>query len=429
MAGASIGNVLEWYDFGIYAFFAVIISRTIFGSSSVSALLLTFLAYGLGFIFRPLGSIFFGWYGDLKGRKSALLLTFWIMGIGTILTGIIPPFVLIGIGAPILITIARLVQGFGAGGEWGGAGVYLTELGGKNKRGIYGSLQQEFVLGSVLIAIISALIIDTFPNSFVYSIGWRIPFIVGGILIIPLAYYLRRKMPETEYFEQVKKDKKLAVNPIKKAFTKDIKPMLIVLFGTAAVTAQFYVLVTYMSSYVATYTHLGLMFGLIISATIEAFMMPSILIFGYLSDKWKTRKKLFWIGTLVLGLIVYPEFLLIRSGDIVLIIAISIILGVLEGIGAGTLVAFIGEQFPTNDRYSGYIGYNLAASYFGGFGPFISMALILMLNNTMAPALWVIAVTIMSLIILLFSKETAHIDTLPEDVSLYERRMSETTMK
>lgn len=420
IAGASIGNVLEWYDFGVYAFFAVIISKVIFGGF-LASILLTFLAYGIGFVLRPIGSMYFGYLGDKAGRKKALLLTFWIMGIGTVATGIIPSYAVIGILAPIFLTIARMVQGFGAGGEWGGAGVYLTEMGGTNRRGFYGSLQQVFVLASVLVGLITGLTIGSMQSAFVDSVGWRIPFIVGGLLIIPLAYYLRQRLPETMDFEKTKSDKKLVKNPIVKAFTKDLKPTIIILLGTAAVTAQFYVLVEYMPTYIETETHLGTLVAFLAPIVIEAVMLPSIAFFGYLSDRIMKRKLLFWIGTLVLVLIAYPEFRLIQSGVVPAIYAFSAIVGVLEGIGAGTLVSFIGENFPTNDRYSGYIAYNLAASYFGGFGPVISIALIAALHSGYAPVLWLGIVGIISLVVILFSKETGHLKTLPEEESLYAK--------
>lgn len=418
IGGASIGNVLEWYDFGVYAFFAVVISKVIFGGI-FAALLLTFLAYGIGFVLRPVGSGFFAQIGDRMGRKNALLLTFWVMGAGTILTGLIPTYAVIGIFAPIILTLARVIQGFGAGGEWGGAGVYLAELGGKTKRGFYSSLQQTFVLASVLIAILTGLVVDAQPSSFVDSIGWRLPFIIGGIILIPLSFYLRSKMPETQDFENLKYDKKVIKSPVKKAFTKDLRITLIVLFGTAGVTAEFYILVEYIASFIETTTNLGVSVSFYVPAVIEIAMLPMIPIFGYLSDKWKTRKKLFWIGTLGAIIVVFPEFILIGTGNLIAIYGISVITGVLLAVGAGTLVAFIGEQFPTNDRYSGYISYNIAASYFGGFGPFVATALILVVHNNLAPAIWVVVVGVISLIAIYFSKETGHLEKLPEETSLY----------
>lgn len=420
ISGASIGNVLEWYDFGVYAFFATIIAKEIFGGF-LASLLLTFLAYGIGFVLRPVGSIYFGQMGDKVGRKNALLITFWVMGAGTILTGVVPNYAAIGLAAPIFLTLARILQGFGAGGEWGGAGVYLTELGGTKRRGFYSSLQQVFVLASVLIGLITGLAFSSLSSAFLDSIGWRIPFIAGGILIIPVAYFLRMRMPETNDFNKAKVDKKLVKNPVVKAFTTDLKPTLIILFGTAAVTAQFYTLVEYMPTYIETETHLGTTVAFLAPIVIEAVMLPCIAFFGFLSDRFRLRKRLFWIGTLVLLIAAFPEFLIIHSGVVPAIYAFSAVVGVLEGIGAGTLVAFIGENFPTNDRYSGYIGYNFAASYFGGFAPVVSIALIAVLNSGYAPVLFLFVVGVISLIVILFSKETGKIEFLPEERSLYEQ--------
>ena len=422
IVGASIGNVLEWFDFGIYAFFAVVIAKVIFGSSSISAILLVFLAYGIGFVLRPFGSIYFGWLGDKAGRKNALLITFWIMGAGTILTGLVPSYASIGFAAPVLITIARILQGFGAGGEWGGAGVYLTELGGKNRRGFFASLQQEFILGSVLIGLVVALFITVQPASWVDSVGWRLPFIIGGVLLLPLAWYIRSRMTETEAFEKIKEEKKVVRNPVVKAFTTDIRGTLIILFGTAGVTGLFYTLVSFMPTYILDYTSLGHLSAFYVPIVIEVTMMVFIPIFGFLSDKFKVRKKLFWIGTILLTIFVFPVYLIIGTGNLLATYLISIVIGLINGVGAGVLVSFIAEAFATNDRYSGYIAYNFAASYFGGFSPFIATYLIAVLHTGLAPGYWGLAVGIMSSIVLYFAKETGHIEDLPEEVSLYATR-------
>jgi len=177
--GVSIGGFLEWFDFSIYAVFAVIISEQIFGS--IGAIFLVFLAYGLGFVMRPAGSFFFGHIGDKYGRKKALTITFWVMGIATILTGLVPDYTSIGIAAPILLTIVRMAQGFGTGGEWGSAGAYLIELGGSNRRGFFSSIQNFIALFGIMVSTAVGLALTQLPSSFLDSIGWRMPFLIEGL--------------------------------------------------------------------------------------------------------------------------------------------------------------------------------------------------------------------------------------------------------
>src|ERR1041384_1184915 len=198
VSAAVIGNVLEWYDFSVYAFVAVIIARKFFPSDNeVSALLATFLAFGLGFVARPLGGIVLGRLGDTHGRKTALLITIALMAIGTVMVGVLPTYAAIGVAAPLLLVVARLMQGFSAGGEWGSSTAYIVEWAPANQRGFYGSFQQTSVVAGLLLGSgIAALFTTILTADQMDAWGWRVPFLLGGILG-PVGLWMRRTIDET----------------------------------------------------------------------------------------------------------------------------------------------------------------------------------------------------------------------------------------
>lgn len=415
--GASIGNILEWYDFSLYGLFAVFISAVVFSGVSASSLLYTFLVFGLGFVFRPLGSIIFAHLGDKVGRKNALMLTFWVMGIGTILTGLTPSYASIGILAPLLLVLFRIIQGFGAGGEWGGVGTYLAELGGKNRRAFYSSWQQFVILLSILGGTGTGILITSVSPTFVETIGWRIPFIVAGGVLIPIAWILRRRLPETEMFKEIKEKSETVKYPIVEVFTKNIRSTMLVIMGTMIWTVSFYIMLTYYPTYIKEYTTLTLRDGYIVTSVgiaVIAFFVP---IFGYLSDKWKNRKIFALIGSIAFIILPYPIFVVVHGGNLGYIILVTAILDFFIAFLSGTLLAWFAESFPTNDRYSGFIPYNISTSYFGGFAPFIATALIIATNNPISPTFYVIIAGVVSTIGFLLLRETGGLEKLPETTS------------
>lgn len=201
VAAAVAGNVLEWYDFAVYAYMATVLSRKFFPpGDEITALLATFAAFGVGFVVRPLGGILIGRLGDVKGRKAALLATIALMALGTVLIGLIPTYRQIGPFAPALVLLARLMQGFSAGGEWGGSTAFIVEWAPEARRGLYGSLQQCSVAGGLLLGSgVAALVTTVLDPGIAEGWGWRVPFLLGG-LIGPVGLYMRRNIEETPAF-------------------------------------------------------------------------------------------------------------------------------------------------------------------------------------------------------------------------------------
>src|ERR1043166_5975651 len=205
VSAAVIGNVLEWYDFAVYAYVAAYIAKNFFPQGDpVTALLATFLTYGLGFLARPLGGIILGRVGDTHGRKTALLITIALMAIGTVLVGILPTYAAIGVAAPLLLVVARLMQGFSAGGEWGSSTAYIVEWAPQDQRGFYGSFQQMSVVAGLLLGSAVAAIMNTVltPEQ-MDAWGWRVPFLLGGILG-PVGLWMRRTIDETPAYTKSK---------------------------------------------------------------------------------------------------------------------------------------------------------------------------------------------------------------------------------
>src|SRR5436190_22503706 len=251
VTAAVIGNVLEWYDFAVYAFVAAILARKFFPTTDeVTALLSTFLAYGLGFVARPLGGIIIGRLGDTHGRKVALLLTIFLMAAGTVLIGILPTYASIGFAAPALLLVARLMQGFSTGGEWGGPTAFIGEWAPADRRGLFGSFQQMSVVAGLLLGSAFAALLNTLLTpAEMADWGWRIPFLVGGILG-PIGMYMRRTIEETPHYARVKD---AAPAGGSSGFALAARA-----FGFTIVwTVCFYVLLTYMPSWTAKYMSLS----------------------------------------------------------------------------------------------------------------------------------------------------------------------------
>ncbi|MEP7207208.1 MAG: MFS transporter, partial [Casimicrobiaceae bacterium] len=214
VSAAVVGNVLEWYDFAVYGYVATIIAKNFFpAGDDVAALLATFAAFGLGFVVRPLGGIVIGRLGDTRGRKTALILTIMLMAFGTVMIGLIPSYASIGILAPILLVVARLLQGFSAGGEWGGSTAFIVEWAPAGRRGFYGSFQQCSVVAGLLLGSgVAATLASVLTPATMEGWGWRIPFLLGGLLG-PVGMYMRRNIGETPAYRRMVQENAPAAAP------------------------------------------------------------------------------------------------------------------------------------------------------------------------------------------------------------------------
>ncbi len=404
-----VGNTLEWFDFAVYAFFAVVIARTFFPSGDpVVALMSTFAAFGVGFGARPLGAWYFGRMGDGQGRKLALLISMPMMGVGTLIVGATPSFASIGFVAPVLLVLGRLMQGFAAGGETGNAMTFLAEWAPDNRRGLYASLQQgSALLGTLLGSGCAALLTSVFAQPELDAWGWRLPFLFGGLVVAPLGLFLRRHVNESPVFDEAEH------KPVKthhggasqhSAFRIGLK----VLALSAAWVSSFYVYLIYLPTFLTSHGGMSPDLALWANTLGLAAMMFSIPLWGLLSD-FVGRKPPLLLGALATILVPFPLFqFLVPAPSILVICLIMVGAGLLTGLFAGIMPANMSEHFPTELRTTGVsVSFGLATAIFGGFAPFICTGLIKAMGNPTAPYLYLVAVGVVSLVALLSTQETA----------------------
>jgi MFS transporter, MHS family, proline/betaine transporter len=406
VSAAVVGNVLEWYDFAVYAFVAGIIAKNFFPQTDdVTALLSSFLAYGLGFVARPLGGVVIGRLGDTRGRKAALMLTIFMMAAGTVMIGILPTHATAGLVAPILLVVARLMQGFSAGGEWGGSTAFIVEWAPKGRRGWFGSFQQTSVVAGLLLGSGVAALLNTLLSAEqMSSWGWRVPFLLGGILG-PVGLYMRRSMRETPVYEAASREP--PAHTTESGFGLAARA-----FGFTIVwTVCFYVLLNYMPTYTQKYLKLSASAALWSNTVGLLVLLACIPLMGRISD-WLGRKPLLLACCLAFIVLPFPVFNYMLSGiGVGELIIVQILFAVLIAMFSGPGPAAIAEIFPTRSRSTWMTsGYALAVAIFGGFAPFISVWLIDHFQSPTAHVWYLVAAAVVSLLVILSLRETAHSD-------------------
>ena len=405
VAAAVVGNVLEWYDFAVYAYMATIIAKKFFpASDEVTSLLSTFAAFGIGFVMRPLGGILIGRLGDTRGRKTALLVTIALMAAGTVLIGVIPSYESIGVAAPALVVFARLVQGFSAGGEWGGSTTFIVEWAPEGRRGFYGSLQQSSVAGGLLLgSAIAALLNTMVPPETLENWAWRIPFLLGGLLG-PVGLYMRRNIEETPAFARAAEMPSENVSP-------SIAPLRLAMRAlgfTILWTVAYYIILSYMPTFLQKYVKLSRTEALWSTSAGLLVLVVATPLMGLLSDRIG-RKPLLLAACAGFVLLPYPLFVLMLSGvSLATIVVVQVVLALTIALYSGPGPAAIAEIFPTKARSTWMsTGYSAGVAIFGGFAPFIATWLIARTGNPISPSYYVIAAAVASMAVILGLEETA----------------------
>ena len=405
---ASAGNALEWYDFTVYALFAVYIGQNFFKNDDPTVqLMASFLAFGLGFIARPLGALLIGSYGDRAGRKAALTLTIMLMAVGTLLIAIAPPYAAIGVGAPLLIVLGRVLQGFSAGGEVGGATAFLVEHAPPGKRGEYASwLQASMGISNLLGAGVATLVTTLLTPEQIGSWGWRVPFIIG-LAIAPVGLWMRKALDETPEF----KDEQARARSVGKAaktpllqVVRDYPRELVLGFGLSVLWAVGpYSLVIYMPIYVQK--SMGFTSSQAFTAALvgNVFLVLGCLAAGRLSDR-VGRRTVLTIGALLLLFLVYPLMSLLQATHTTAaLIGVQSFFCLLVAAYVGVAPSALSEVFPTRVRSSGMaISYNTAVTILGGFAPAILTWINYTTKVAFAPAFYVMGASVVALVSIAF---------------------------
>jgi MHS family proline/betaine transporter-like MFS transporter len=407
VTAGAIGNFVEWYDYSVYGFFATVIASQFFPSEDrVASLLATFAVFAVAFFMRPVGAFVFGHYGDTIGRRNTLAAAIIMMGIATLMIGLLPSYAQIGVLAPILLVVARLLQGFSAGGEWSGSAAFMVEYAPENKRGLYGSWQQVSIVAGLLVgSAMGGLLGTVLSEDALNAWGWRIPFILGMVVAL-VGLYLRLRVEDTPAFRIIEEKEEITEAPVKESFTAHWRESLTAIGFTVAWTVAYYILLTYMPTYVSETLGIPLTQALLSNAIGLVVLMALIPFTAALSDRIG-RKPLLIAFSALIALLTYPLFLLASTQVLAFIVLAQVLFGVIISLFSGPGPAALVEMFPTNVRYSALgVSYNIAVAAFGGTAPFIATYLISRTGSNFSPGFYLIAAAVVTLIVVSTMKET-----------------------
>ncbi|HXP92676.1 MAG TPA: MFS transporter [Candidatus Binatia bacterium] len=415
IGASSLGTLIEWYDFYLYGSLAVFFSSQFFPPGNPTAALLVSLAiFATGFVVRPFGAIFFGRLGDRVGRKFTFLVTLITMGTATTLVGFLPTYAQIGLAAPTLLVLLRLIQGLALGGEYGGAAVYIAEHSPDNKRGYLTSYIQTTASLGILVSLLVILAFRlTMGDEAFKAYGWRFPFMLSAILVA-LSVYIRMKLLESPLYQRLKDEGKATSKPLTEAFGqgKNVGLMLLALFGFTApegvvwYTGQFYALFFMLTVLKINYVTAYIIIGVAIACG-----TPFFLVFGALSDRIGRRNIM--VAGFALAVLTYiPVFKAMQANaaNPVMLTILVFYMVILVTMVYGPIAAFLVELFPARIRYTSLsLPYHIGNGVFGGLVPLISTSLVVATGNHFAGLYYPMTIAAIGVVVALaFSREPTH---------------------
>ncbi|HAS0804438.1 TPA: MHS family MFS transporter [Enterobacter roggenkampii] len=398
------GSAIEWFDYFLYGTAAALVFNKIFFPmvDPVIGLILSYLSFSLTFFIRPIGGVLFAHIGDRIGRKKTLVLTLSLMGGATVMIGLLPTYEMIGLWAPALLILMRIIQGMGIGGEWGGALLLAYEYAPEKRKGFFGSIPQAGVTIGMLMATFIVSLMTLFSEADFLSWCWRIPFLLSSVLVL-LGLWIRKDIDETPDFQRVKASGQVAKAPLRDTLKHHWREVLIAAGLKVVETAPFYIFSTFVVSYATstlTYQKSQALEAVTLGALVATIMIP---LMGLLSDK-VGRQRMYAISVFVLGLFIVPWFMLLNTGTTWgIVLATVIAFGVLWAPVTAVLGTLCSEIFSANVRYTGItLGYQLGAALAGGTAPLIATGLLAKYDGDWVPVAWYLAVTVTISLIAIF---------------------------
>jgi MHS family proline/betaine transporter-like MFS transporter len=416
---ASLGNAMEWFDFGIYSYLAATLGRVFFPSGNDTVQLLSsFATFAVAFLVRPLGGMVFGPMGDKIGRKKVLALTMILMAIGTAAIGLVPSYSTIGFWSPVLLILFRLLQGFSTGGEYGGASTFIAEYASDRRRGFFGSfLELGTLAGYTGAALLVTVLTAWLGTGTMDAWGWRVPFLVAAPLGV-IGIYLRLRLDDTPAYLKLEEANvhvpgaaeappATARGDLARIFREHWRTLVLCIALVGAYNITDYMLLSYMPTYLSDELHYSETHGLLMLVATMVVLMLVINQVGRLSDRLG-RKPLLMTGMLGFLVLSAPAFILVQEGSLLAISCGMLMLGLSLVCLLGTMSAALPAMFPTSVRYGSLsVGYNLAASLFGGTTPLVITALIGATGSDMMPAYYSMAAALVGVVAVACMKETA----------------------
>jgi MHS family proline/betaine transporter-like MFS transporter len=405
LAGLA-GNVMEWYDFMIYGYFAETLGRLFFPTAdALASLIAVYGVFAVSFVVRPFGAALFGHIGDRLGRKRALELSVLLMAIPTFLLGLLPSYQTIGLAAPVLLTVLRILQGLSVGGEYTSSFSFVIEHAPKNRRGLHGALTTVgAILGILLASAVAVVTTRVAESEEARAMAWRLPFLLG-VVVAAVGLWVRRSIAETPAFEQLKAEGNVAKNPLLEAVRTEWPRILRVIFVYCLGAAIFYILFFFVQ---AGLSQAGMAKHLALAATsialcVLVFALPFA---AYVSDRIG-RRPVVMAGCLCTLVGIVPLYGLLMRGDFVTALGVQIVLTLFSAAVMGPIPAMITEMFPPRTRFSSLsLGYNASLALFGGTAPMIAAALIRRTGALESPAYYLAALAVISCAVAFFSRET-----------------------
>ncbi|WP_236330747.1 MFS transporter [Enterobacter quasihormaechei] len=414
------GSSIEWFDYFLYGTAAALVFNKIFFPmvDPVIGLILSYLSFSLTFFIRPIGGVLFAHIGDRIGRKKTLVLTLSLMGGATVMIGLLPTYDMIGMWAPALLILMRIIQGMGIGGEWGGALLLAYEYAPEKRKGFFGSIPQAGVTIGMLMATFIVSLMTLFSEEDFLSWGWRIPFLLSSVLVL-LGLWIRKDIDETPDFQKVKKSGQVAKAPLRDTLKHHWREVLIAAGLKVVETAPFYIFSTFVVSYATTtltYQKSQALEAVTLGALVATIMIP---LMGLLSDR-VGRQRMYSVSVFVLGLFIVPWFMLLNTGTTWgIVLATVIAFGVLWAPVTAVLGTLCSEIFSANVRYTGItLGYQLGAALAGGTAPLIATGLLAKYDGDWVPVAWYLGVTVAISLVAIFCasriNRERHLQAQPE---------------